>query len=59
MKNIKVYIHNKIDNSVEFEKMPYIGDCFNKNDIKYKIFRISTTFKNKEKTYRIYAYAHK
>ena len=36
MENIKVYIHNKIDNSIEFEKMPYIGDCFNKNDIKYK-----------------------
>lgn len=56
MKNIKVYLNNKREDSIKLEKPPYKEDLLTYDNTKYKVSRVSITVRKEETYYKIYAY---
>lgn len=54
--NIRVYLNNKREDSIELEKLPNTGDFLTYNDTKYKVSRMSITVRKEETYYKVYAY---
>lgn len=59
MKNIKVYLNNKREDSIKLEKLPYKEDLLTYDNTKYKVSRVSITVRKEGTYYKVYTHACK